>query len=339
MKVMNNLIFSAALALSMIIATLNAGWAQTLERVSVGALRFTSSGPLFLAKERGYFRDEKLDVEIVFFEAAPNIAVATASGELTFGVTALTAAFYNLAAEDRLEIIAGQAQEKKGHVGNSILVSKREYAAGAQRLEDLFSKPFGLTQFGSPSHYQLGQLAAAHGVSMDGVQIRAFQTLPNLVSALASDQVTWAIIAPPISTQLIAKGAVVELSRYADYAGYQFGAVFAGREVIEKQPDMVRRFLRAYRKGLKDYSVLNSAKADDATAEARGTAALLAGYVYPDEPAESAVGKILGSALYVEPDGEVDMEDIARQIDWYHEQGLIKAKPKVEEVVNLDLLR
>ncbi|MDQ6438125.1 ABC transporter substrate-binding protein [Mesorhizobium sp. LHD-90] len=336
---MNNLIFSSALALSIVVATLNASWAQTLERISVGALRFTSSGPLFLAKERGYFRDEDLDVEIVFFEAAPNIAVATASGELTFGVTALTAAFYNLAAENRLDIVAGQAQEKKGHVGNSILVSKREYTAGTKRLEDLFSKPFGLTQFGSPSHYQLGQLAAAHGIPMEDIQIRAFQTLPNLVSALANDQVSWAIIAPPISTQLIEKGAVVELSRYSDHSAYQFGAVFAGREVVEQQPDMIRRFLRAYKKGLKDYSVLNSGKGSEASTEARVTAAFLASYVYPDEPAERATGRILGSALYVEPDGEVDMEDITRQIGWYYDQGLIKAKPQAEELVNLDFLR
>jgi len=316
--------------------------AQARELVTVGALRFTSSGPLFLAQERGYFTEEGLDVKIVFFEAAPNIAVATGSGEIDFGVTALTAAFYNLAADGSLKIVAGQAQEKKGYAGNAILVSRRDYAAGAKSLADLFHKPFGLTQFGSPSHYQLGQLATANHVPMTDIEIRAFQTLPNLVSALASGQVSWAIIAPPISTQLVEKGAVVELSSYSDHAGYQFGAVFAGRKTLNQRADVIRKFLRAYRKGLKDYSVLNGGpdkESSAASAEARGVAAVLASYVYPDLPAQQAIGKVLGAALYVDPDGAVDLEDIARQVVWYHDQGLIKAKPDVEDIIDLGFLK
>jgi NitT/TauT family transport system substrate-binding protein len=343
MILMTKYIAPFCLALSAILSTLGACWAQTApELVSVGALRFTSSGPVFLAKERGYFSEEGLDVNIVFFEAAPNIAIATASGEITFGVTALTAAFYNLAAEERLTIVAGQAQEKKGYAGNVVLVSQRDYAAGAKELDDLFAKPFGLTQFGSPSHYQLGQLAAASGVPMESIQIRAFQTLPNLVSALVNGEVSWAIIAPPISTQLVEKGAVVALSPYSDYAGYQFGAAFTARENLEQRAAMIGKFLRAYKKGLKDYSVLNAQqnKTDPATiAEARAAAAVLASYVYPDQPSEEAITKVLASALYVDPDGEVDLDDIEKQINWYYDQGLIKGKPRIEGFISLDLLR
>jgi NitT/TauT family transport system substrate-binding protein len=331
-----------SLVVSVVLTTLGMCWAQDREPISVGALRFTSSGPVFLAKERGYFADEGLDVEIVFFESAPNIAVAAGSGEVTFGVTALTAAFYNLAAEERLTIVAGQAQEKKGYAGNVILVSQRDHAAGATSLADLFARPFGLTQFGSPSHYQLGQLAAANGVSMESIQIRAFQTLPNLVSALANGEVSWAIIAPPISTQLVEKGAAVALSPYSDYAGYQFGAAFTARENLERRTAMIEKFLRAYKKGLKDYSILNAQQAKEesaAVAEARAAAAVLASYVYPDEPTEQGITKVLASALYVDPAGEVDVEDIKKQIGWYYDQGLIKAKPSIEEFVSLDLLR
>ena len=57
--------------------------------------------------------------------------MATASGDVTFGVTALTAAAYNLAAEGRLKIIAGQAQEKRGYSGNLILVTQGRPTTGA----------------------------------------------------------------------------------------------------------------------------------------------------------------------------------------------------------------
>src|SRR5262245_38705822 len=39
--------------------------------VVVGALRFTSSGPVFIGRDRGYFYAEGLDVDLRYFEAAP----------------------------------------------------------------------------------------------------------------------------------------------------------------------------------------------------------------------------------------------------------------------------
>ena len=140
--------------------------AQTADKITLGALRFTSSGPVFLALERGYFKAEGLDAEIAYFQDAPSVATATATGDLTFGITALSAAFYNLASQGKVKIIAGQAQEKQGYVGNLILVNRQAYEAGHQTLATLFDQPFGLTQPGSPSHYMLGQLAGDAGLAM-----------------------------------------------------------------------------------------------------------------------------------------------------------------------------
>ena len=51
----------------------------------IGVLRLASSGPVFIAQDRGYFRDQGFDVELKFFDAAQPIAVATASGDVEFG--------------------------------------------------------------------------------------------------------------------------------------------------------------------------------------------------------------------------------------------------------------
>jgi NitT/TauT family transport system substrate-binding protein len=309
------------------------------EAVVVGALRFTSSGPLFLARDRGHFAAEGLDVNITFFQAAPSIAVAVASGDLAFGVTALTGAFFNLASQGSLRILAGQAREEKGRSGNLILVHKSTVAAGVTSLPALFAQPFGLTQFGSPSHYQLGQLARLHGVAMSGIEIRAFQTLPNLVASLRGGQAAWAIIAPPIATDLVASGDMVALARYSDYGSYQFGVLFATERTIAERTQMVRAFLRAYVRGLQDYAVLNEPARDaEQEGRAREAAAIIARYVYPQDNPDSAAGKVRKSAFYVDPTGRVDVDDIARQIAWYREQGLVRADVAPNELLRLDLL-
>ncbi|MEO8243597.1 MAG: ABC transporter substrate-binding protein [bacterium] len=302
--------------------------------VTLGALKFTSSGPVFLALERGYFAEEGIDATITFFQDAPSVAAATAAGGVSFGITALTAAFYNLASQGRLQIIAGQSQEKPGHSGNLILVQQGSYAAGHTTLDKLFELPFGLTQLGSPSHYMLGQLAEISGFPVKDLNIRSFQTLPNLVAALKSGYVDWAIIAPPISTDLITAGAVVSIGPFSDFGSYQFGAAFASNDLLAADPDLAQAFLRAYRKGLQDYAQI---VAHPDTAEARSAAAAVGHYVYPDLPAEKAAGLVLASALYVDPDGQLDVEDIARQIKWYLDNGMVKTGPNIDQILRLDL--
>lgn len=311
------------------------GQAPSPDKVTIGVLRFTSSGPIFLALDRGYFREVGLDAELAFFQAAPTVALGAATGDITFGVTALTAAAFNLAAEGRLKILAGQAQEKRGYSGNLILVTRQAYDDGFDRLDELFDQPFGLTQAGSPSHYQLGQLAAGHGVAARDLNIRPFQTLPNLVAALKTGAVSWAIIAPPIATDLIDTGAVVSLGPYSEFGSYQFGVAFASGGLIEAQPELVRRFLAAYRKGLDDYSAIVFAPG---TPEARGFAAVVGRFVYPDEDQERAATRVLASALYVDPTGSIDVEDVERQIAWYFENGMLKSAPETRDILRLDLL-
>ena len=85
--------------------------ARAADKVTVGVLRFVSSGPLFLAVERGYFKDQGIEVDLKYFEAAQPIAVAVVSGDVDYGVTAFTGGFYNLAGQGQLKIIAAQSKE------------------------------------------------------------------------------------------------------------------------------------------------------------------------------------------------------------------------------------
>src|SRR5438309_10209006 len=85
--------------------------ARDRPKVRVGVLRLASSGNVFIAADRGYFRDAGLVVELKFFDAAQPIAVATASGDVDIGVTAFTGGLFNLAGKGVVSIIAGQSRD------------------------------------------------------------------------------------------------------------------------------------------------------------------------------------------------------------------------------------
>ena len=67
--------------------------AQTA-KVSVGILKLTSTAPIFIGMEKGYFKEQGIEIEPQWFDAAHPIAVATASNKVQVGATGITASLF-----------------------------------------------------------------------------------------------------------------------------------------------------------------------------------------------------------------------------------------------------
>ena len=140
--------------------------AEEALKAKVGVLRLSSSAPVFIAQDKGYFRDAGLDIELKFFDAAQPIAVATTSGDVDFGITAFTAGLYNLAGKGTLKVIGGMSREKAGYPLIGYFASNNAYAAGLKTPRDLAGKRVAVTQVGSSFHYSLGLLADKYGFKL-----------------------------------------------------------------------------------------------------------------------------------------------------------------------------
>ena len=117
--------------------------------------RLSSSAPVFIAQDKGYFREAGLDIELKFFDAAQPIAVATTSGDVDFGITAFTAGLYNLAGKGTLKVIGGMSREKAGYPLIGYFASNNAYAAGLKTPKDLA----GQTRRGDAGRLQLSLFA------------------------------------------------------------------------------------------------------------------------------------------------------------------------------------
>lgn len=299
------------------------------DKVSVGVLRFVSSGPLFLAVERGYFGEQGIEPDLKFFEAAQPIAVAVVSGDVDYGLTAFTGGFFNLAGKGAVKIVAAQAKEAKGFEGNAILASNQAYEKGLKTPKDLAGKVVGITQVGSSFHYQIGQLARIEGFDLKSVDMRPLQSLPNMIAALKGGQVDAVLLAPHLAKPLVAAGEAKLLGWYADLDEYQFGGLFTATRTATAKRELTQRFVRAYQKGLADYAAAFQKK--DASgqrvfdAASTQAATQIAKYVYPSDPSDLGAKKTIASAFYVDPQGRLDVADIVKQIEWMKAQGLVEA--------------
>ena len=103
------------------------------DKIKVGILPFTSHAPDIIAAGKGYFAAQGIDARFVLFEAAQPMAVAIASGDVDFGVTAITGGLISLAEKGAVKVIGGALEETPDVEGEKILVSKKAYDAGSPR--------------------------------------------------------------------------------------------------------------------------------------------------------------------------------------------------------------
>ncbi|MEL3890260.1 ABC transporter substrate-binding protein [Ferrovibrio sp. MS7] len=332
-------ILAALLAAGLAAAIPAAAQAQSKDKASIASLAFVSSAPIFIAKERGYFDAEGIDLEIKIFNAAQAIAVAVAGGDADFGITAFTGGFFNLAGKGALKVIAAQSREEKGYNFVAYVAGKKAYDDGFRNPKDFAGKSVAVTTIGSSFHYNLGMLADKYGFKLDSVQMKPVQSIPNMMAALAGGQVDATILPANNALKLQADGAGTIIGWVADHTPWQLGALFTSTKNVEGKRPLVERFVRAYQKGLADYADAFLAK--DAAGnrvfgpKAEAAFPILEKWVEP-KPSYDVV-KV--SANFMDPQGRLLVKNIYDQVAWNQAQGLVDKTVDAKQFLDLSFVK
>ncbi|SFP77418.1 ABC transporter substrate-binding protein [Tranquillimonas alkanivorans] len=288
--------------------------------INVGALRFTSHAPSFIAAERGYFADAGLDVNFEFFQAAQPMAIAIASGDADYGVTAVTGGLISLAQKGAAKVIGGGLSEEPGIDGQKILASNDAYEAGLTDPSKLDGKTYGITQAGSSFHYMGSKIAQAEGAE---VSFKPLQKVPAVIGAIKTGQIdAWSIV-PHIAKPLANAGAVKIIGDVSDYLpNYQVTTVFTSADNAANKREQTAAFLEAFSRGAADF---NAALVDNTADEAERDAIieLIAGYVYPDRSVEEARPSIVNGAMRINANAALNRASVQDQLDWFKSEGLV----------------
>jgi NitT/TauT family transport system substrate-binding protein len=305
------------------------GFGARADAIKIGTVKVPASGAVYIAQEKGYFAAEGIPAQLVFFDSGQPIAVAVTSGALDFGATAISAGFYSLAGQGALRIIAAAAEDVPHFESQGFLVSNAAYDAGFKSLRDFPGHSFALSQVGSSAQYALGLIADKYGFAVGTVRILPLQSISNAVSAVAGGRADITLNSATAELAAVQHGDARILAYLGDEKSYQFGVVFTATATMNDRPDLLARFLRAYRKGARDYHDAfagpNGERTDGPTAAA--TLAILAKYVtLPPEQLAAAVS-------YIDADARLDVEDVLHQVAWYKSQNLLKGDIDAESLI------
>ena len=299
------------------------------KKIKVGALRFASHSASFIAKERGYFKQAGLDVEFEFFQAAQPMAIAIASGDIDYAVTAISGGLISLAEKGAVKVIGGALSEESGIDGQKFLVSDKAYQAGVRSPKDLNGKKYAVTQSGSSFHYMGSKMATAENIKLSFVPLHK---VGAIIGALKSGQVdAWSIV-PHIAKPLSRSGSVHIIGNVADYLpNYQITTVFTSANKAKNERSLTKNFLTSFSKGIDDYaSTMIDRKNGDAGVNEMVD--LIHKYVYTSLPREKAAPSIINGTMRLSNGASLNITSIKDQLDWFKSEGLVKKS------INIDML-
>jgi len=301
------------------------------KKIKVGALRFTSHSASFIAFERGYFAEAGLDVEFVFFQAAQPMAVAIASGDIDYAVTAISGGLISLAQKGAIKVIGGALAEESGIDGQQILVSDAAYQAGITAPSKLDGKSFGITQSGSSFHYMGSQIAQKEGIKLS---FKPLQKVGAVIGALKSGQIdSWSIV-PHIAKPLAKSGAVHIIGSVKDYVpDYQITTVFTSAKNAADDRDTTEKFLSAFSRGVEDYSSAMIDKKDGAEG-VDNMVDLIHKYVYTDRPREKAAPSIINGTMRLSANSALNLSSVQHQLDWFKSEDLVDSSITIDDLVD-----
>jgi NitT/TauT family transport system substrate-binding protein len=306
--------------------------ANAAEKLSIGVLKLASSGPVFIAVERGYFAAEGIDPELRFFDAAQPVAVGTVAGDVDVGVTGLTAGFYNLAGKGALRIIGAQSREERGYHLIAYVASNRAFDAGLTKLSDLPGHSVAITQVGSTFHYSLGLLAEKLGFSLTSIRLLPLQSMGTMAAAVKGNQADAALLPATVALPLVTAGEAHNLGWVGDETPWQLGAIFATERTIAGRRAALAGFIRAYRHAAHDFYDAFLVKGADGTphegAEAPALLAIIAKYT------GQSAAQIRNGIPYIDPDAKLLVNDIYHQVAWYQSQGLVDKSVDAKSVLD-----
>jgi NitT/TauT family transport system substrate-binding protein len=187
-----------------------------------------------------------------------------------------------------------------------------------------------VTQVGSSFHYSLGLLADKYKFKLADVKVLPLQSLSNAAAALKGETVDAVLLPVSTARALMDSGGAKLLGWVGDETPWQLGAVFASPKTLANGA-LVTKLLAALVRADREYHDVILASVKDGKAEINDKTKPLLEIIakYTNLPVE----QVVGNCAYIDPDGKLDVKNVANQIEWLQEQGFVDKGFSVDAIM------
>lgn len=276
-------------------------------KLRFGVMGSIDAVPLVIAQEKGFFKEEGIDLDLQIFKAAKDRDAALQANELD-GVLCddVAISIYQNSGIDMK--ITGATN------GYFTMVSGKD--SGVKSIEDLKGKKIGISER-TMMDYLADYIVTSKGMSAKDIEKVAIPAMPARLEALRNKQIDAAILPAPFNDTAVKDGGTEIVKLYNK--DIMISATAFLQDVISKNPDAIKGFYKAYDKAI-DYINNNDIK------EYEDTIIKTVGY------SEDMRGNI--SLPDIKRNYLPKEENVQRVFDWSKENGIITKDLNAKDIIS-----
>lgn len=276
------------------------------KKLSFGAMSSIDIVPIVIAKEKGYFEEEGLELDFQLFTAAKDRDAALQAGELD-GVIAdeIAISIYQNSGIDMK--ITGATN------GAWTLVVGKD--SGIENLEDLKGKKMAISE-NTMIDYLSDYIAEENGVNSSEIEKIAIPAMPARLEALRNKQVDAAILPAPFNDTAVADGGkgLADI----DNADITISAIGFLQDQIDNNEEAIKAFFTGYNKAVEYMKNTDIKEYEDIVIKTVG---------YSEDTKGNLILPELNTNYLP------DAEKVQAVFDWSKNNGIIDKDLKAEDVI------
>jgi NitT/TauT family transport system substrate-binding protein len=213
----------------------------------MGLLPILDVLPFYIAQEKGYFEAEDIQVELVPVKSAQERDALIQAAETDGALTDLQGVAIFNRETPQLKVVA-KARKAYADAPHFRIVAAPGFEVNSP--EDMAGVPVGISQ-NTTIEYLNERLLTAWGLPAEQIAIEEVSAIPVRYELLMEGQLKAALLPDPMGQAAIAAGAnlVVDDAQFPEFS--QSVLVFR-TDTLERKPETVRAFLRAWNKAVTD---------------------------------------------------------------------------------------
>ncbi|HZU06870.1 MAG TPA: ABC transporter substrate-binding protein [Chloroflexota bacterium] len=286
-----------------------------LEAVRVGTVGSATDAIFYWAQERGYLREQGLELDVTVFNGAQQMIAPLGTDQLDVGAGGPGPGLFNAILRGvNVRIVADRSRAAPPARNQCLVVRKSLLDSGAVRsFADLRGRVFAENVPAVLTTAIVERELQRAGLSLEDVT-RTTLSFPDMLVGFANDAVDFAVLVEPFITL----GEQRELLRCWKYTSelqphFQIAVVLYGPAFAEQRTELARRFMVAYLRAVRDHH-----RAFFGDGAHRAELIRLMGRVGGISDLELL--ERLGPS-WMDPNGEVNVESLRDTQRWYVGRG------------------
>jgi NitT/TauT family transport system substrate-binding protein len=299
-------------------------WAQAPAPVKVGYIPNLPAGPMFLAHERGYFREAGVETELVRFTSGAEMIAGLSTGQLGLGFSALVFMMNAWARGIGVTAVADAHKLVPGHSTIQFVV-RSDVADEIQTGADLRGRRVSPGGPGGPNNYMFRALVDQSGLTaddMDTVNVLG----ADAIEAMANGDIDVAATDEPFATRAELQGFGRRWIRFEDVLPpTQVSGLLVSEDMLRGR-SRTTAVVAAWLRGVRDF--LSGQSGDPSVID---VLARWSGY----DP--SLIPHCVPA--YMDPNGAVDVDNVKAQQTYWTQAGVVTSSAPIEQRIDLSYLQ